>query len=43
MDKAKAESFKTLIDITKGISVGSYVFSFVGFVLQNRSERRFVE
>jgi len=38
MDKGKKESFKTLIDITKGISVGSYVSSFVGFVLQSKSE-----
>jgi len=38
MNKGKAESFKTLVDITKGIAIGSYVSSFVGYVLQSKSE-----
>lgn len=38
MNKGKKESFKALVDITKGVAIGSYVSSFVGFVLQSKSE-----
>jgi len=38
MGREKEETLKTVIDIAKGVAVGCYVSSFVGYILQHRDE-----
>ena len=38
MEKGKEEALKTIVDIIKGISVGSFISSFVGYILQRNAD-----